>query len=95
MVTTDQLKDFERRISELHSYLKIEQKRIEVQEDDLKSQDPAFWDKPKEAELLLKRMRAKKFWIEAYEKLKSELEDIKVLIEFYSAGEATEEEAGR
>ncbi|MBK9191551.1 MAG: peptide chain release factor 2 [Crocinitomicaceae bacterium] len=92
MITQDQLKDFERRISELHGYLKIDEKQLEVQEDDLKSQDPNFWDKPKEAEAVMKRMRGKKFWIDAYETLKSELEDIKVLMEFYAAGEATEEE---
>lgn len=92
MVSQDQLKDFERRTSQLHGYLKIDEKRLEIQEDDLKSQDPNFWDKPKEAEILLKRMRGKKFWVDAYEGLKNDLEEIKVLIEFYEAGEGTEEE---
>jgi len=90
MISQDQLKDFERRINELHGYLKIEEKRLDVQEDDLKSQDPGFWDKPKDAEVLLKRMRTKQFWITAYEGLVQDLEDIKVLIEFYDAGEASE-----
>ena len=92
MVTQDQLKDFERRVSELHGYLKIEDKLIEVQEDDLKSQDPSFWDNPKEAELVLKRMRNKKFWIDSYEAVKTDIEDLKVLIEFYEMGETEEEE---
>lgn len=92
MVTQEQLKEFERRLVDLHRYLKIEEKRIEVKEDELKSQDPNFWDKPKEAEVLLKRMRSKKYWIDSYEQLKSNLEDVKVLIEFYTSGEATEAE---
>jgi len=92
MVSQDQIKDFERRTSQLHGYLKIDEKRLDIQEDDLKSQDPNFWDKPKEAEILLKRMRTKKFWVDAYEGLKNDLEEIKVLIEFYEAGEGTEEE---
>ena len=92
MVTQDQLKDFERRVNELHGYLKIEDKRIEVQEDDLKSQDPSFWDNPKEAEKVLKRMRNKKFWIESYEGVHTDLEDLKVLIEFYEMGETEESE---
>jgi len=92
MVSQDQLKDFERRTSQLHGYLKIDEKRLDIQEDDLKSQDPNFWDKPKDAEVLLKRMRSKKFWVDAYEGLKNDLEEIKVLIEFYEAGEGTEEE---
>lgn len=92
MVTQDQLKDFERRVRELRAYLKIDEKKIDVQEDELRSQDPGFWDKPKEAEALLKKMRAKKFWIESYEKIATELEDVKVLIEFYNSGDAPEEE---
>ena len=92
MVTQDQLKDFERRINDLHKYLRIDEKRLDVQEDDLKSQDPSFWDKPKEAEVLLKRMRGKKFWINAYETLRTDLEDVKVLLEFYASGDATEAE---
>lgn len=92
MVTQDQLKDFERRVRELRAYLKIDEKKIDVQEDELRSQDPGFWDKPKEAEALLKKMRAKKFWIESYEKIAAELEDVKVLIEFYNSGDAPEEE---
>jgi len=92
MVTQEQLKDFERRVDELHRYLKIEDKRIEVQESDLKSQDPSFWDHPKEAEEVLKKMRGEKFWIDAYEEVRGDYDDLLVLIEFYEAGESQEEE---
>ncbi len=92
MVTQEQLKDFERRVVELHRYLKIEDKRIEVQESDLKSQDPTFWDHPKEAEEVLKKMRGQKFWIDAYEEVRADYDDLIVLIEFYEAGESQEEE---
>ena len=92
MVTQEQLKDFERRVVELHRYLKIEDKRIEVQESDLKSQDPTFWDHPKEAEEVLKKMRGQKFWIDAYEEVRADYDYLLVLIEFYEAGESLEEE---
>jgi peptide chain release factor 2 len=92
MVTQDQLKDFERRVGELHDYLNIEEKRVDVHEDNLKSQDPTFWDDPKKAERILKQMRGKKFWIDAYEGVKTDLEDLKVLIEFYEMGETEESE---
>ena len=92
MVTQDQVKDFERRINELHDYLNIEEKRLDVQEDNLKSQDPGFWDDPKSAERVLKGMRGKKFWIDAYEEVKTDLEDLRVLIEFYEMGESDEAE---
>lgn len=92
MITQDQLKSFEKRVNELHGYLDIDEKRIQVQEDDLKSQDPTFWDDPKAAEIVLKNMRTKKFWIDSYETVKTALEDLKVLIEFYDAGEVEESE---
>lgn len=92
MITADQIKDFERRVSELHSYLRIDEKLLEIQEDELKSQDPSFWDNPKQAEALMKKLRVKKGWVEDYEKAKTQLEDLKVLIEFHEMGETTEEE---
>tara|TARA_B110000037_G_scaffold223200_1_gene303809 strand:+ start:27409 stop:28575 length:1167 start_codon:yes stop_codon:yes gene_type:complete len=92
MVTSDQLKDFERRVNELYGYLKIEDKRIDVREDELKSQDPTFWDDPKAAELILKKMRNKKYWVDSYEGVNMELEDLKVLIEFYEMDEVEESE---
>lgn len=92
MITQDQLKEFERRVQELHNYLKIDEKRVEIQEDELRSQDPTFWDDPKQAEALMKKLRSKKAWVDDYEKVKTQLEDLKVLIEFYEMGETSEDE---
>ncbi len=92
MITQDQLKDLEQRIEQLHGYLKIGDKEFELKEDELKTQDPEFWNDPKSAEALMKKIRSKKFWVEAYYELKTGTEDIKVLIEFHSMGEGNEEE---
>lgn len=92
MITQDQVKDYETRVQELHSYLKIDQKLVEIQEDELKTQDPTFWDNPKQAEALMKKMRVKKGWVEDYEKVKTQLEDLKVLMEFHEMGETTDDE---
>lgn len=92
MITQDQLKDFDRRVSELHEYLKIEEKLMQIQEDELRSQDPTFWDNPKQAEALMKKLRTKKNWVEDYEKVKTSLEDLNVLLEFHEMGETSEEE---
>lgn len=92
MITQDQVKDYERRVEELKGYLKIDQKLVEIQEDELKSQDPTFWDNPKQAEALMKKMRVKKGWVEDYEKVKTQLEDLKVLLEFHEMGETADDE---
>lgn len=92
MITQDQLKDIGERIEALKGYLGIEQKRIEIEEEDLKTQDPDFWNDPKQAEKTLKSLKKKKYWVEEYEKSNSQSEDLEVLFEFAKMGEATEEE---
>jgi peptide chain release factor 2 len=92
MITQEQLKDFEKRVNDLYGYLKIEEKLIEIQEDDLRSQDPTFWNDPKSAEALMKKLRVKKGWVEEYEQSKTNLEDLKILLEFHEMGETSTEE---
>jgi len=65
MITQDQLKQIEQRVNELYSYLNIEEKLLQLQEDELKTQDPNFWNDPKQAEVLMKKIRNKKLWVNA------------------------------
>ena len=67
MITQDQLKDIGDRIEALKGYLNIEQKKVEIEEEDLKTQDPEFWNDPKEAEKTLKSLKKKKYWVGEYE----------------------------
>ena len=92
MVNQDQIKELDKRISDLSSYLKIDEKIAQIKEDELKSQDPEFWNDPKKAEKLLKVIKSNKFWVESYNQMKSNLDDIQVLIEFHAEGEAEESE---
>ena len=92
MINQDQLKALEQRVNELHSYLNIDQKLVELQEDELKTQDPNFWNDPKSAEVLMKKIRNKKFWVNAFNEVKTNVDDLKVLMEFHEMGEGNEEE---
>ena len=83
MITSDQQKDLTNRIQAIYNYLKIDEKEISLQEKELKTQDPGFWDDAKKAEGQMKEIRSLKFWIEGYKILKQILDDIDVLIEFY------------
>ena len=65
---------------------------MELEEDELKSQDPNFWDDPKAAETLLKKIKQKKYWTGSFQAVVTALDDLTVLMEFYQEGEATEEE---
>jgi peptide chain release factor 2 len=92
MVNQDQLKDISARIDAIANYLKIPEKRLQLQEEELKTQDPTFWDDPKAAEAQMKSIRTLKFWIDAYDKLKTRFDDTEVLIEFVKEGAAEESE---
>lgn len=92
MVNSDQLKEINNRIAAIASYLKIPEKKLELQEGELKTQDPTFWDNPKTAELEMKTIRGLKFWIGSYDSLKAQADDLEVLIEFVKEGAAEESE---
>ncbi len=92
MVNSDQLKEINQRIDAIASYLKIPEKQMQLRESELKTQDPGFWDDPKKAEAQMKEIRGLKFWIESYTRLKSQAEDLEVLMDFVKEGAAEESE---
>ena len=92
MITQDQIKDLIQRTTALKEYLNIEDKLLEIAEEEQRSQLPEFWDDPKEAEKLLKKTRNKKIWTDGYGKLKSAVDDLEVIYEFYKEEGATEDE---
>jgi peptide chain release factor 2 len=65
---------------------------MEIEEEELQTQDPDFWNNPKKAEALLKQIKEKKSWTDKFALGEKELEDLEVLMEFFAEGEATEEE---
>ena len=92
MITTDQLKDTQKRIEDLHKFLQIEKKKLEIINDDEKTAAPEFWDNPKEAEVFLRQLRSKKKWVEDYEEINTQFEDMQVLVEFAKEDADSEKE---
>ncbi|MDK7374737.1 MULTISPECIES: peptide chain release factor 2 [Weeksella] len=92
MFNIDQYKDIQKRIQALYTYLEIEQKRIQVTNDEEKTASPDFWDDPKKAEMFMKELRSIKKWIEDYESVEQAANDLEVLIEFNKEGEVSDEE---
>ena len=56
MITQDQLKDILERADALHRYLDIDKKKMEFEEEDLRTQAPDFWDDRKRAEEQMKKV---------------------------------------
>ncbi|WP_224490347.1 peptide chain release factor 2 [Robertkochia flava] len=92
MITTDQFKDLAQRVEALKKYLNIEAKLIEIQNEEEKTFAPDFWDKPREAEVIMKALRTEKKWVEDYNTAKTLVNDLEVLLEFHKEGDATEED---
>lgn len=47
-----------------------------------RSTEADFWDDPKEAEAFLKKMSGVKYWVTSYDSLRSECDDLEVLMDF-------------
>ena len=67
-------------------------KLIQLKEEELKTQDPEFWNNPKEAEEQMKKVRTIKVWTDGFDAVNQIFEDLQVLFEFFEANEASEEE---
>jgi len=91
-MTSEQNKELENRITKIYSYLKIDEKTERLKEEELKTQDPQFWDDPKKAESQMKIIRGLKFWVEGFNQLNASFDDLQVLLEFQKEGEASPQE---
>ncbi len=92
MVAQEQIKSLQERIESLNRYLRIEQKKIEIENEEEKTNVPDFWNDQKEAQKVMKYLRGLKKWVEDYTEIETLFEDLIVLIDFVKEGEATEEE---
>lgn len=91
-MTTEQYKELVIRLDKIKSFLKIEEKRMQLKEEELKSQDPSFWDDPKKAEEQMKVIRGLKYWVENFDNQKSAVDDLEVLQEFVKEGVSSDSE---
>jgi peptide chain release factor 2 len=91
-MTIDQYKDLLKRVEGIQNYLKIEEKRMQMREEELKTQDPSFWDDPKKAEVQMKAIRGLKFWVETFDRVNTAVSDLEVVMEFVKEGMSTEAE---
>ncbi|MFO8000735.1 MAG: peptide chain release factor 2 [Marinilabilia sp.] len=92
MVTTEMMKELSGREIALRRYLDIDRKKIEIEEEEMRTQAPDFWDNPSEAEKKMKYIQGLRSWVDQYEKVRNAVEETSVLIELQKEGEASEEE---
>jgi len=64
----------------------------DIRKEEEKTHNPDFWNDPREAEKQLKHISSIKAWTDAYGELKSSIDDLTVISDFYNEGEATEKD---
>lgn len=92
MVTLEQLKDIKERTAALYRYLDIENKKVQVEEEQLRTQVPGFWDDAKKAEAQMKKVKALQGWIEGYAEVKTLADELELSFDFYKNELMTEAE---
>lgn len=92
MITAEQLKDVMERAEALHRYLDIDRKKIEFEEEDLRTQAPDFWEDAKRAEEQMKKVKAIKRWLDGYAEVRTAADELQLAFDFYKDEMVTEEE---
>ena len=92
MITQDQLKDVLERADALHRYLEIDKKKIEYEEEDLRTQAPDFWEDRKRAEEQMKKVKGIKKWLDGYKEVRTFADELQLAFDFFKDEMVTEEE---
>ncbi len=92
MITIEQLKDVKERTDALKRYLDIDAKQIQVEEEQLRTQAPGFWDDAKTAEAQMKKVKTLQAWIDGYNEVKTLTDELSLAFDFFKDELVTEDE---
>lgn len=92
MVLVEQIKELEGRRERLEQCLDIEQKRIDLRNEEEKTQEPNFWDNPEKAREQLRKVAGIKAWVDDYDEVRRRVEDLQLMPDFLKEGVMTEQE---
>ena len=92
MITADQLKDVMDRAEALHRYLNIDQKKVEFEEEQLRTQAPDFWEDPKYAQEQMKKVKSIQKWLDGYKAVRLYADELQLAFDYYKEDMVTEQE---
>lgn len=92
MITIEQLKGIKERTESLYRYLDVENKLVQVEEEQLRTQAPGFWDDAKKAEAQMKKVKDIQKWIDGYKEVKTLTDELELAFDFFKDELVTEEE---
>ena len=86
MITQEQLKELQQRKDDLKRYLDIEGKKIEVEEEELRTHVPDFWSDQKAAEAQMKKIKSLRNWINGCEEVELAVDEVATGFDFVKEG---------
>ncbi|MDE7077965.1 MAG: PCRF domain-containing protein, partial [Alistipes sp.] len=92
MILAEQIKELASRREVLERCLDIEQKRIDLRNEEEKTQEPDFWNDPAAAREQLRKVAAIKAWVEDYDAVRKDVEDLELMPDFVKEGVVSETE---
>ena len=92
MILAEQIKELGTRRGALERCLDIEQKRIDLRNEEEKTQEPDFWNDPAAAREQLRKVAAIKAWVEDYDAVRKDVEDLELMPDFVKEGVVSEAE---
>lgn len=92
MITSEQLKDVMERAEALHRYLNIDQKKVEFEEEQLRTQAPDFWEDPKRAQEQMIKVKGIEKWLVGYQQVRQLADELELALDFYRDDMITEDE---
>ena len=81
MVGQEQIKSLSTRKDELYKFINISEKQKKANTLTALSQESNFWDNPKKAQIILKKLSILKNWLKAYSSVVNDIDELSVLIE--------------
>ncbi|MCD7714799.1 MAG: peptide chain release factor 2 [Prevotella sp.] len=92
MITSEQLKDILLRTATLRDCLNIDAKKIEYEEERLRTQAPDFWDDPARAREQMKKVGELEKWLDSWRKADLAAQELQLAFDFCKDGLVSEEE---
>ncbi|MCH4148165.1 MAG: peptide chain release factor 2 [Prevotella sp.] len=92
MITSDQLKDVMERAEALHHYLNIDQKKVEFEEEQLRTQAPDFWEDPQRAQEQMKKVKGIEKWLKGYKEVRQYADELQLAFDFFKEDMVSEQE---
>ena len=86
MITQEQLKELQQRKDDLKRYLDIDGKKIEVEEEELRTHVPDFWSDQKAAEAQMKKIKSLRNWINGCEEVELAVDEVATGFDFVKEG---------